>query len=66
MSLGTALTTGALASLAVFAKGAALRIAGGRGRAGVVAIGALELLAGAFVLVLGLAMLSGLALDIGG
>ncbi|TXN71038.1 nickel transporter, partial [Methylobacterium sp. WL6] len=36
------------------------------GRAGVVAIGALELLAGAFVLVLGLAMLSGLALDIGG
>ncbi|MCJ2006321.1 nickel/cobalt transporter [Methylobacterium sp. J-092] len=66
MALGTALTTGALASLAVFAKGAALRIAGGRGRAGVVAIGALELLAGAFVLVLGLAMLSGLALDIGG
>lgn len=66
MALGTALTTGALASLAVFAKGAALRLAGGRGQAGVLAIGALELLAGAFVLVLGLAMLSGLALNVGG
>ena len=66
MALGTALTTSALASLAVFAKGAALRLAGGRGRAGILTVGALELLAGAFVLVLGLAMLSGLALDVGG
>ena len=61
MALGTALTTGALASLAVFAKALALRFAGGRGQAGIVAVGGLELLAGAFVLVLGLAMLSGLA-----
>lgn len=66
MALGTALTTGALASLAVFAKTLALRLAGGRGRAGVLALGILELLAGAFVLVLGLAMLSGLATGIGG
>ncbi|MBY0259127.1 nickel transporter [Methylobacterium sp.] len=66
MALGTALTTGALASLAVFAKVLALRLAGGRGRTGARAVGALELLAGAFVLVLGLAMLAGLAADLGG
>jgi ABC-type nickel/cobalt efflux system permease component RcnA len=66
MALGTALTTGALASLAVFAKALALRLAGGRGQAGIVAVGGLELLAGAFVLVLGLAMLSGLASGLGG
>ncbi|GJE79171.1 nickel/cobalt transporter [Methylorubrum thiocyanatum] len=66
MALGTALTTGALASLAVFAKALALRLAGGRGPAGALAVGGLELLAGAFVLVLGLAMLSGLATGMGG
>ena len=66
MALGTALTTGALASLAVFAKALALRLAGGRGRTGALAIGGLETLAGAFVLVLGLAMLAGLAADLGG
>ena len=66
MALGTALTTTALASLAVFAKGAALRLAGGRGRAGAIAVGLLELVAAAFVLVLGLAMLAGLALGMGG
>jgi ABC-type nickel/cobalt efflux system permease component RcnA len=66
MALGTALTTGTLASLAVFAKAFALRLAGGRGRAGALTIGGLELLAGAFVLVLGLAMLAGLAGDLGG
>nr|WP_279292582.1 nickel transporter [Methylobacterium goesingense] len=66
MALGTALTTGTLASLAVFAKAFALRLAGGRGRAGALTIGGLELLAGAFVLVLGLAMLAGLAADLGG
>ena len=65
MALGTALTTGALASLAVFAKALALRLAGGRGQTGVLAIGALELLAAAFVLVLGLAMLAGLAAGTG-
>ncbi|SFL55082.1 nickel/cobalt transporter [Methylobacterium pseudosasicola] len=66
MALGTALTTTALACLAVFAKRAALRLAGGRGQAGLLAIGGLELVAAAFVLVLGLAMLSGLALGLGG
>lgn len=66
MALGTALTTSALASLAVFAKSAALRLAGGRGRTGAVAVGVLELLAAAFVLVLGLAMLAGLAVGVGG
>lgn len=66
MALGTALTTTGLACLAVFAKRAALRLAGGRGRTGVLAIGALELLAAGFVLVLGIAMLAGLALDLGG
>ena len=66
MALGTALTTGALASLAVFAKGLALRLAGGRGQAGALAVGGLELLAAAFVLVLGLALLSGLALSTAG
>ncbi len=66
MALGTALTTSALASLAVFAKGAALRLAGGRGRVGALAVGGLELLAAAFVLVLGLAMLAGLARGAGG
>ncbi|MCJ2018403.1 nickel/cobalt transporter [Methylobacterium sp. E-065] len=66
MALGTALTTTALAGLAVFAKRAALRLAGGRGRVGLLALGGLELVAAAFVLVLGTAMLSGLAPTLGG
>jgi nickel/cobalt transporter (NicO) family protein len=60
MALGTALTTGAIAALAVFAKRLALRVAGGRGAGGALAMGALELLAAAFVLVLGAALLAGL------
>lgn len=60
MALGTALTTGALAALAVFAKGTALRWAAGRGQAGLVATTALEVLAAAFVLAFGLALLAGL------
>ncbi|APF38338.1 MULTISPECIES: nickel/cobalt transporter [Chelatococcus] len=60
MALGTALTTGALAALAVFAKALALRLAGGRGLTGARIVGGLEVLAGAFVLVLGLALLAGL------
>jgi nickel/cobalt exporter len=59
MALGTALTTGAIASLAVFAKGLALRIAGGRGAAGALAMAGVELLAAAFVLVLGASLLFG-------
>jgi len=60
MALGTALTTSAIAALAVFAKGMALRIAGGRGATGAIAIAGLELLAAAFVLVLGASLLFGL------
>ncbi len=66
MAVGTALTTTALAALAVFAKRAALALAGGRGQAGTLALGGLELLAAAFVLVLGIAMLAGLATGVGG
>jgi nickel/cobalt exporter len=60
MALGTALTTGAIAALAVFFKAAALRIAGGRGASGAIAIAGLELLAAAFVFVLGASLLYGL------
>lgn len=60
MALGTALTTGAIATLAVFGKGLALRLAGGRGAAGAVTMSAIELLAAAFVLVLGASLLFGL------
>ncbi len=66
MALGTALTTGVLASLAVFAKALALRLAGGRGQGGALVVGGLELLAAAFVLVLGLALVAGIASGVGG
>jgi nickel/cobalt exporter len=61
MGLGTALTTSALAAVAVFAKGAALRAAAGRGQAGEWIAGGLEVLASAFVFALGLALVLGLA-----
>lgn len=60
MALGTALTTSAIAALAVFFKAMALKLAGGRGASGAIAIAGLELLAAAFVLVLGLSLLYGL------
>ena len=60
MALGTALTTSAIAALAVFFKAAALKVAGGRGASGAIAIAGLELLAAAFVLVLGASLLYGL------
>lgn len=60
MALGTALTTGAIAALAVFFKAMALKVAGGRGATGAIAIAWLELLAAAFVLVLGASLLYGL------
>lgn len=60
MALGTALTTGALAALAVFFKFAALKLAGGSSLRGARLIAGLELLAAAFVAVLGLALLLGL------
>ena len=58
MSLGTALTTGALASTAVFAKGLAMRIAAGDGRGALVARSA-EFIAALVVLVAGLGLLAG-------
>ncbi|MFO1147063.1 MAG: nickel transporter [Alsobacter sp.] len=60
MAAGTALTTGALAALAVLAKGAALRLAAGRGERGAAALGVIEVLAAAFVLAFGLALVAGL------
>lgn len=59
MALGTALTTGLIATVAVGAKSLALRLAGGRGAAGAVAMAGVELLAAAFVLVLGASLLAG-------
>jgi nickel/cobalt exporter len=60
MALGTALTTGLIAAVAVFAKGLALRVAGGRGATGEVLVAGLELTAAAFVAVLGFSLLLGL------
>jgi len=60
MALGTALTTGAIAAVAVFGKALALRLAGGRGAAGGLLLSGLELVAAAFVLVLGGSLLMGL------
>lgn len=59
MALGTALTTGALAALAVFFKFAALRLAGGGSLRGARAVAALEVLAAAFVVALGASLLLG-------
>ena len=60
MAAGTALTTGALAALAVGAKHLALRLASGRGRGSARALAWLELGAAAFAAVLGAALLVGL------
>lgn len=62
MALGTALTTGALAVLAVFFKFAALRLAGGSSLRSARIVAGLELLAAAFVAVLGAALFLGLAM----
>lgn len=61
MGLGTAVTTGALAALAVFAKGTALRVAAGRGVAAEWVVAGIEVLAGAFVFAMGLALAFGVA-----
>jgi nickel/cobalt exporter len=66
MAVGTALTTSAIAALAVFAKALALRFAGGRGAGGAVALAGIELLAAAFVMVLGVALLAGVWTGAGG
>jgi ABC-type nickel/cobalt efflux system permease component RcnA len=60
MALGTALTTGIIAALAVFAKTLAVRLARGRGVQGDRVIAGVELLAAAFVLVLGASLLAGI------
>jgi nickel/cobalt exporter len=60
MALGTAITTGALAALAVLAKGLALRLTGTSGR-GVIVARALEFISALAVLCLGLALLMGYA-----
>jgi len=62
MALGTALTTGALAALAVFFKFTALRLAGGSSLRAARIIAVLELLAAAFVAVLGAALFLGLTM----
>jgi ABC-type nickel/cobalt efflux system permease component RcnA len=66
MALGTALTTGALAALAVFFKFAALKLAGGGSLRAARAIAGLELLAAAFVAVLGAALFFGMVAGAGG
>lgn len=66
MSVGTAITTGALAALAVFAKGAAMRLsASDAGRTQLVARGA-ELAAALAVLFVGLGLLLGIGLSASG
>ena len=59
MAAGTAITTGALAAIAVLAKGLAVRLAG-ESTGGARAVATLEVLAAAFVLVLGVVLLVGL------
>ncbi|MDB5509432.1 MAG: high frequency lysogenization protein HflD [Hyphomicrobiales bacterium] len=59
MALGTAVTTGALAIVAVYGKGLALRLSAGRGVAGAQVVRGLELAAALAVLLLGLGLLFG-------
>ncbi len=63
MALGTAITTGIIASIAVFAKAFALRIAGGRRSSASITAVLFELAAAAFVAVLGIALVTGLWLE---
>ncbi len=65
MSFGTALTTSAIAAVAVFAKLIAVRLASGRGRLGTIALRLLEIAAALIVLLLGLALLTGQIATIG-
>ncbi|MDP2357840.1 MAG: nickel/cobalt transporter [Beijerinckiaceae bacterium] len=59
MSIGTAITTGALAAMAVLAKGLAVRFLGEGSDRGVVAVRALELVAAILVFMLGASLLMG-------
>jgi ABC-type nickel/cobalt efflux system permease component RcnA len=60
MALGTAFTTGLIAALAVFGKSIARRLARGRGDGGARLVAGVELLAAAFIVVLGVSLLAGL------
>jgi nickel/cobalt exporter len=59
MALGTAITTSAIAAISVYAKRLALQLAGGRGMRGTLVVSALELATAAFVIVVGLSLLTG-------
>lgn len=59
MSMGTAITTGALAAMAVLAKGLAVRFLGEGSERGVLAVRALELVAAILVFLLGVSLLTG-------
>ena len=59
MSLGTAITTGALAAIAVLAKGVALRLAGGGDARGRALVTGLEVLAALAVVAVGVSLLVG-------
>lgn len=61
MSVGVAITTAFLASIAVFAKSVARRMTRPGSRAGSLAFGTLEFLAACFVLVAGISLLAGYA-----
>ncbi len=60
MALGTAITVSAIAAIAVFAKGFALRLGGdGRGRTGFALISALEIAGALVMLLVGIGLLGG-------
>jgi nickel/cobalt exporter len=59
MAVGTAITTGTLAAMAVFAKSVMLRMTAEQGDRGERIIAIFEVLAAAFVLVLGVVLLTG-------
>jgi ABC-type nickel/cobalt efflux system permease component RcnA len=63
MSAGTALTTGALASLAVYAKSAAMRWSGPESRRALLIGRGAELVAALIVLLMGGALLAGYGLS---
>jgi len=66
MSIGTGLTTAGVAALAVFFKGAAVRLASGRGSLALWLVRSLEVLAALAVMLLGLALLTGHWASVGG
>jgi nickel/cobalt transporter (NicO) family protein len=66
MSVGTALTTAGVAAFAVYFKGAAVRLASGRGAAALWLLRGLEVLAALAVTLLGIALLTGHWDSVGG